>query len=186
MSETPAHRPFAKIPRLRRDILITEKLDGTNAVIYVGEDGEVRAGSRNRWLSGPGNDHFGFAGFVARYREVFQELGPGYHYGEWWGLGIGRGYGLTERRLSFFHPRCADFVTMAQGRGLPVSMVPHLYQGPFLEVAIEEVLERLRTYGSMAARGFMRPEGVVVFHTASGGCFKVTLEHDAGKEVSTR
>jgi hypothetical protein len=30
---------FRKIPRLNREIVVTEKLDGTNAQIKIGEDG---------------------------------------------------------------------------------------------------------------------------------------------------
>ena len=42
----------------------------------------------------------------------------------------------------------------------------------------DHMLERLRASGSFAAPGFMNPEGVVVFHTASGTFFKKTLEKD--------
>lgn len=46
-------------------------------------------------------------------------------------------------------------------------------------------LQKLRAEGSMAAPGFMRPEGVVVFHGHSGTLFKVTLEKDeVPKQVS--
>lgn len=33
-------------------------------------------------------------------------------------------------------------------------------------------------YGSFAAPGFMRPEGIIVYHSASGHVFKVLLEDD--------
>jgi hypothetical protein len=36
----------------------------------------------------------------------------------------------------------------------------------------------LQRGGSQAARGFMRPEGVVIFHVASGQLFKKTIEGD--------
>jgi LexA DNA binding domain len=39
-------------------------------------------------------------------------------------------------------------------------------------------LDFLRSDGSAAAPGFMRPEGVVIFHTASGALFKQTIEKD--------
>lgn len=42
---------FPKIPRLNREIVITEKLDGTNAVIHIGEDDVITAGSRSRYRS---------------------------------------------------------------------------------------------------------------------------------------
>ena len=39
---------FNKIPRLSRDCVITEKLDGTNAQILITENKKLYAGSRNR------------------------------------------------------------------------------------------------------------------------------------------
>lgn len=36
----------------------------------------------------------------------------------------------------------------------------------------------LRATGSLAAPGFKNPEGIVIFHTASGTLSKVTLEKD--------
>lgn len=35
----PLHRSFQKIPRWSRDIIITEKIDGTSACIYIDEAG---------------------------------------------------------------------------------------------------------------------------------------------------
>lgn len=35
MSDLPPFEPFNKIPRLNRECFVTEKLDGTNAVVYV-------------------------------------------------------------------------------------------------------------------------------------------------------
>ena len=35
-------KPFAKIPRWSKELaIITEKIDGTNASIYIKEDGEM-------------------------------------------------------------------------------------------------------------------------------------------------
>ena len=42
---------FAKIPRFFRDVTISEKIDGTNAQVFVSEDGTVMAGSRSRWIT---------------------------------------------------------------------------------------------------------------------------------------
>lgn len=39
---------FPSISRLSREIVITEKIDGTNASIYIGENGEFLTGSRTR------------------------------------------------------------------------------------------------------------------------------------------
>lgn len=163
-------KPFTKIPRLRRDCIITEKIDGTNASVYISEDGEIRAGSRTRWIT-PEDDNYGFAKWVAANREDLLKLGPGHHFGEWWGQKIQRGYGLTEKRFSLFH-----------GHGIAakpscVSFVPVLYQGPFTEHAINTALDSLRVQGSFAVP-FMDPEGIVIFHIASQQLFKVTLHND--------
>lgn len=42
----------------------------------------------------------------------------------------------------------------------------------------QEALRELAWHGSWAAPGYMTPEGVVVFHTASNQLFKVTIEKD--------
>ena len=36
--------PWPKIPRLKRDIIITEKIDGTNAQICFDESGDIFRG----------------------------------------------------------------------------------------------------------------------------------------------
>lgn len=163
---------FPKMPRLRREIIITEKIDGTNAQVFVGEDGAVRAGSRSRWIT-PDDDNFGFARWVRDNEDRLRELGPGRHFGEWWGAGIQRRYGLTEKVFSLFNvsrwsderPDCCD-------------VVPVLYRGLFDTAAVEATLDDLRANGSRAAPGFMKPEGVIVFHVAGNFGFKRTLEKD--------
>lgn len=169
--------PFRKIPRLRRGCVITEKIDGTNAQVYVPEDPEAPLlfGSRNRWIT-PQDDNFGFAAWATAHQEELRLLGPGRHFGEWWGQGIQRRYGLSEKRFSLFNtgrwgverPSCCH-------------VVPVLWAGAFTETAVDEALDVLRFTGSKAAPGFMNPEGIVVFHPASGSQFKVTLDGDGHK-----
>lgn len=197
-------KPFPKIARLHRACTITEKIDGTNAQVYIVESQSneddvavaespfaiatqwlegtglkrtMFAGSRTRWITPPA-DNFGFASWVAaNHEQLFAGLGNGQHFGEWWGSGIQRRYGLSEKRFSLFNT----------GRWLKpgvkppdcCSVVPVLYEGQFSTEAITETFERLRTSGSVAAPGFMNPEGIVVFHAQSGGLFKQTFEHDA-------
>lgn len=43
--------PFLKMARLRRSVVITEKIDGTNALVHISDDGQVYAGSRTRWIT---------------------------------------------------------------------------------------------------------------------------------------
>lgn len=165
---------WPKIPRWSRDIIITEKLDGTNAAVCINDNGtEVWAQSRSRIIT-PDDDNYGFAGWVERNRDaLIQELGPGRHFGEWWGQGINRNYGLKEKRFSLFN------VTRWRDSPLTVcSIVPVLYEGMMYGPAIDGALEDLRCFGSRAALGFMNPEGIVVFHTAANTCFKKTIEKD--------
>lgn len=172
----PEFRKWPSTPRLFRDITITEKIDGTNSCVIVSEDGtEVWAQSRKRLIT-PDDDNFGFAHWVFENAGALADtLGPGYHYGEWWGKGIQRGYGMEERRFSLFNTsRWCGEESIYQVDGL--SVVPMLYRGPFSEWEIEHALEELLQAGSVAALGFDDPEGVVVYHEAANQPFKVTLD----------
>ncbi len=169
----PEFKTFDKIARLNREVVVTEKIDGSNGLIFISDDLEiVRAGSRSRWIT-PADDNFGFAQWVADNSGDLRALGPGYHYGEWWGQGIQRTYDLAERRFSLFNvsrwavdrPECCD-------------VVPVLSRGPDIRAETEFALKTLREDGSVAKHGFMRPEGVVIWHAAARQLFKVTLEKD--------
>lgn len=171
-------REFPKVARLRRPYIITEKIDGTNAAVGITEDGVVYAQSRKRLIT-HADDNFGFAAWVAFYEEALRgELGPGLHFGEWWGSGIQRGYGLTkgEKRFSLFN------TSRWQGTGFTVpglGVVPVLDRGDvFGTTKVALALRALQVDGSRAAPGFMRPEGVVTFLVAANMCFKQTLEKD--------
>ena len=177
---------FPKMPRLTREVIVTEKIDGTNAQVAIVElDGYAAegaiwkrdglamfAGSRTRWIT-PEADNFGFAEWVRDNAEELSTLGPGNHFGEWWGAGIQRRYGLDHKRFSLFNvdrwgevrPECCH-------------VVPVLYRGPFCTRAVDEAIESLRRVGSEAAPGFMKPEGVVVYHVAGRVGFKKTLDKD--------
>jgi len=164
---------FPKISRYNRTIVVTEKIDGTNAQVYIDDTMEnVYAGSRNRWIE-PGDDNFGFAAWVQANKDELLKLGPGSHFGEWWGQGIQRRYGLTEKRFSLFNtarwneqnppPSCCH-------------VVPILAAGLQCDVDVHAILRKLKEEGSVAAPGFMNPEGVVVYHSASRTLFKMTLD----------
>ena len=163
---------FQKIPRLKRQCVITEKIDGTNAQIAITEDGQMWVGSRNRWIT-PENDNYGFARWVSEHREELLLLGVGRHYGEWWGNGIQRRYGMPIKKFSLFNVH-------RWTEGLPecCSLVPVLYQGDFDTMVIDEVMAKLKLTGSVASPGFMNPEGIIIYHTASKGLSKMTFEHD--------
>jgi hypothetical protein len=121
--------PFQKIARLSRDLIVTEKIDGTNAAVVVWDAaandpsepmraiglppasfpilGEVEgrfvaAQSRNRFLT-LNEDHYGLAAWVKEHVNELVNLGHGRHFGEWWGRGINRGYAQQERHFSLFN-----------------------------------------------------------------------------------
>lgn len=176
---------FPKIARLSRGCVITEKIDGTNASVYVPEDPAepLLFGSRTRWIT-PEADNYGFARWATDHAEELRQLGPGHHFGEWWGGGCQRGYGLQkgEKRFSLFNvARWADERDQEKYPGARPAccyVVPILYAGPFTTFHVTDSLAKLQASGSMAAPGFMSPEGVVVWHEAARVLFKKTIEKD--------
>jgi len=183
---------FPKIPRLSRDCVVTEKIDGTNASIHIPKDGkmvqvETQEGdvklvpflcaSKKHWIFPGKKDNFGFASWAyANALGLLEALGPGSHYGEWYGRGIQRTYGLQERRWALFNTARWKGIEGTSG-GL-VTCVPTLGEFEFDTDKILMLLAAMQMIGSQAVPGFMRPEGVVVFHKASGYLFKKTMEHD--------
>ena len=175
--------------------MITEKLDGTNAAIGITDDGRVYAQSRNRIIL-PSGDNYGFAAWVEQNQKILSLLGPGLHFGEWWGVSVGRGYGLSERRFSLFNvirwgqKDDGRAIVYEIQKSLPnFGVVPLLYEGPWMAVdedaglteiafAPSKTIDALRHLGSIAVPGYMNPEGIVVYHKASQGLFKATLERD--------
>ncbi len=106
------------------------------------------------------------------------KLGAGHHFGEWWGSGIQRGYGLLngEKRFSLFNTK-----KWLNNPDLPkcCSVVPVLYEGMFEESAIQNALIKLQEFGSVASPSFMKPEGIVIWHKAAQLYFKKTIEKDS-------
>jgi len=146
-------KAWPKIPRVEnKKEFYTEKIDGTNGCIIILEDGTFACQSRTRIIT-PEDDNFGFARWAYTNKEELLKLGPGYHYGEWWGLGIQRGYNQTEKKFSLFN-------TYRDPASLPAC----IYQVPSIHAnSIEEAKEILIKNGSLAAPGFMNVEGVVIF-----------------------
>lgn len=183
--------PWPKIARLNREVVVTEKIDGTNACIIVPEDGrDVYAQSRTRVIY-PDSDNFGFAKWVHENSEELREtLGPGRHFGEWWGSGIQRGYGLPngERRFSLFNVsrwttgddtyRCVEAPLCYVVPRIVLRYADDEQREDVMGFTlVSSAVEFLKRNGSLAAR-FMNPEGVVAWHKASRSLFKVTIEKD--------
>ena len=191
--------PFPKVPRWQRDIVITEKIDGANASVHVvhideiggrytpkdvtrdppivavvNDDYAILAASRTRWLdTSSKGDSFGFAKWVRDNADELFTLGPGSHFGEWWGQGIQRKYNQDRKRFSLFNTH-----RWSENRPSCCDVVPVLYRGPLSSKVIEAVLWGLERGGSFAAPGFMKPEGIMIYHTAANQMFKKTIEKD--------
>lgn len=188
---------WPKTPRLYRDAVITEKIDGTNAAVVIesvelGENEDPNASayvesttygsmfvlyaqSRKRIIT-PENDNYGFSRWVRENASTLAaDLGPGRHFGEWWGQGIQRGYGLDHKRFSLFNTKKWELAEFSTPN---LYTVPVIFEDVFDELLIKYALSFLRGQGSYAARGFMNPEGVCVYHTAANAVFKVLLEND--------
>jgi hypothetical protein len=202
---------WPKTPRLNKDIVITEKMDGSNAAVIIEQhpfgtslesedpylldvvlldlndetglpeyEYHVGAQSRKRLIR-PGEDNYGFAGWVKENAfDLATALGPGRHFGEWWGLGIQRRYDLDHKRFSLFNTHRYSKTAFGDFGLHQVDTVPVIYQGPFGQDAIDRAVENLRDFGSYHphADGFDPAEGVIVFHSASKQVYKVLLEND--------
>lgn len=191
----PPFEAFPKIPRLLGDVVVTEKIDGTNGQLLITDHGDLFVGSRNRWLQ-PGADNYGFHAWAMAHRQELLELGPGRHYGEWWGSGIQRRYGLEkgDKRFSLFnvsrwrvlgsspiellppHPTAPPQVLGEHEAPACCFVVPILYVGELDTSMIQAVMDRLATHGSKAAPGFMNPEGAMVYHVRASAYLKLPFD----------
>jgi hypothetical protein len=161
-------------------VTITEKIDGTNASVRILEDGTIEAYSRKRRIT-PDSDNFGFARWVEDNADKLVNLGPGVHFGEWWGKGIQRGYDLDHKRFSLFNTarwsggEHEGFIDHTGCYVVPVLAIRELEDRP-----IEDALGTLGR-GSRAAPGYMNPEGIMVWHHAAQQMFKWTFGGDGHK-----
>ena len=161
-------KAWPKIPRFQNEtFVITEKIDGSNACVIVDTMDNVYAQSRTRIITpGKQTDNYGFAQWVADHSVELLQLGPGYHYGEWWVNVINRGYDQTQKRFSLFAWYHTD-VPECCGR------VPVFEKGTTISDAVDDLIKN----GSKAAPGFMRPEGVVVRSNHYGNAlYKVIID----------
>jgi len=192
--------PWPKIPRHGKGtVVITEKIDGTNGQINIvkselmtldmvdkcitrtnidGQGYHMFVGSRKRYII-PDEDNFGFAAWVLENAEELFKMGEGRHFGEWYGGKIQIGYGIEEKRFALFNtsrwgshnpstPECCD-------------VVPVLYSGDLKDETVEGVMGRLKVTGSQLVKGFMEPEGIITYDSATRQLTKLTFKHTEGK-----
>jgi hypothetical protein len=53
-----------------------------------------------------------------------------------------------------------------------------LWHGNFRELDVPTILNTLQQFGSRAVPGYMKPEGIVIYHVAGNVSFKATIEKD--------
>ena len=170
---------FTAWPKIARgnplDVVITEKLDGTNACIVVDEaTGEVGAQSRRRLIT-PTDDNFGFASWVEANKHNLLLLGGGHHYSEWVGEGIqGNPHEVEGRKFFLFNthrwnrdttPPCCD-------------VVPTLYTGELEKGTISFLLAMLEEGGSVLGG---KAEGFICYSPLYNRMSKHTILYSGGK-----
>lgn len=188
---------FPKIGRLSQKAIVTEKIDGTNGQISIagpddyhtdnataltmkeidGVPYQLYAGSRNRWLdTSSKGDNFGFAKWVLENADELIKLGPGRHYGEWWGPGIGpRKYPVSDKRFSLFNSARWG----AHNPNTPACCLVVPVLGSYSLDSVDDAMVLLAREGSLAVPGFMDPEGIIIYHDRV--MYKKTFKHDEGK-----
>ena len=194
---------FPSIERLENIYcVISEKVDGTNSLIEINEvfpvgepkEIQVRFGSRNRYITF-NNDNAGFANFFRHYEARFkdvaadiilkelevsgetltecQEQYPLRIYGEWFGSGIQRGYGLKDK---FFMPFSTFYAEKLIEYQVPNIIKPNImYTGKFSQ-EIADICMQTLTNGSLVIPEFKRPEGIVIHFPKYNLRLKQTFE----------
>lgn len=202
---------WPKIPRWSNEkVTVTEKIDGTNAAVIIlpydmdhhdlirdgyavrvdhvtnSEGVTFATQSRKRFIKpGKDTDNAGFAGWAWENRENLVDLlSYGKHYGEWWGRGIQRGYGLDHKKFSLFRPwRYEHLALTNEIPGLDV--VPTLYSGGIAGLTVKDIISKLETEGSKAAPKYMLPEGIIIQNALTQSTYKA-FTWDDGRPKSEK
>lgn len=178
IDESLEFNPWPKIPRGQHEnVVITEKMDGSNSCIVIKDGSIIGIQSRKRFISpGKDSDNFGFAAWVHTNAQKLLGLGDGEHYGEWAGPKIQNNpHALEEKKFFLFNtfrwhenhmpPECCD-------------IVPVLYRGELTDNCIDLVMQELL---ESAAGTSIVPEGVIVYYCNTRRNEKYTFKDTRGK-----
>lgn len=202
---------FDKIPRLQKEVYVTEKIDGTNAQIFIcpkldaifetaeWKDGPIDSFEQSEarvdnLCVGRQDDMLMFVGSRNRYISADDD---NFGFAQWahqnsaelFKFGPGRHYGEwwgqgIQRTYDLEEKRLSMFNPRWADQGPDcVDTVPLLGVLNNWDEAdlIQTCMYDLKENGSHAAPGFMQPEGIVVFHSAANQLFKQTFDYDKGK-----
>lgn len=177
MKMTVEFKAWPKIPRASDEpVVITEKIDGTNACVVIKDGKIVAAQSRKRFIT-PDDDNYGFASWVKENNDELLKLGDGYHYGEWAGEGIQKNpHNMTGKKLFLFN-------TFRWGKNNPdtpscCNTVPVLHYGELDGDTIERVLFKLK---ECSDEENYTPEGIVIYYCKAKRFEKFTYKYAKGK-----
>lgn len=168
-------RKYEKIYRLTKEevdgiligtVNITEKLDGANLSIWLGEGGEIRVGSRNNDLTANGNEFNGAVKYCNTHpgiRKCLEDHPTWRLYGEWLvrhtlnynETAYKKFYLFDIREETYGDFRNQDFV-QTYGKGYGIDVVPFL--GEFTNPTLQELtklVEQPSVYGKTR-------EGIVI------------------------
>jgi hypothetical protein len=166
---------FRPWPRITRDnpfnVVITEKIDGTNACVIIQDGKLVGVQSRKRLIT-PEQDNHGFAAWAYAHENLLVELGDGYHYGEWAGPGIQKNPLKLEQRTFFLFN---TFRWCSHNIPSCCSVVPILFEGLMDHTTVPTLLEHLKEDTEV------EHEGVVVYYPAFDKMTKHTIKSPNGK-----
>jgi len=170
--------PWPKIPRaILGDVVVTEKIDGTNACVIVQDGVIVGIQSRKRMLNvGKENDNYGFASYVVQNMDKFLELGEGKHFGEWAGLGIQKNpHNLDAKYFFLFNTRrWGEHHLPPEG----IRVVKVLHQGEYTHDTIDRIMNELKDFSTLHE---YTAEGIVVYFPRLDAMEKHTFQYNKGK-----
>lgn len=195
---TTNYNSFPSIERLENIYcVISEKIDGTNGLIEINET-NVRFGSRNRYISFS-DDNAGFANFFRHYEARFEDVAkdiitkepessdesyPLRIYGEWFGCGIQRGYGLKDK---FFMPFSFFYGEKLIEYQVPNVITPNImYTGKFSMEVVNTCMQQLKLNGSGVVKDYKQPEGIVIFFPKYNFRLKETFNGAKWKDGSPK
>lgn len=169
-------KAWDKIPRENPfKVTISEKINGTNACIII-IDGEIVGVQSRKRLISLLDDNYGFARWVETNKGDLLNLGEGYHYGEWAGLGVQKNpHALDEKKFFLFNT--FRWNENNPNRPLCCEVVPVLFQGELTPAIIPTLLNELQE----KAADNQTPEGVVVYYHAFRKYTKHTIKSPNGK-----
>lgn len=175
---------FEAWPKISRytglNVVISEKIDGTNACINIDQDGKMQNCQSRTRIIDRHNDNFGFANWAWDNQERIENLlGPGRHFGEWAGPGIQNNpLNLTERYFLLFNTyRWYYKLNLYEDHG-NIKSVPLLYTGLFTEGIVEKTMRELKEAREASKQ---KPEGIIIYWPGSRSYEKLTYEHTQGK-----